>query len=322
MMIVSPRRFLVPVLAGVLCLSTAWGLTGCQKKMPGRLDGLYSSDTASDGISSLHTSDTEDGTSSPSDAEKTACPVPPFQAGSYDMESAAAYEHLLLSGSEIRARIAISQTYNYRIRLTVSKNGNMTAVYTFTRIRTSYEDSQTYTTDTADKKGRTEENAPYYDLIGQSFTVRVSKDYRLSISGVDKIHQKYPDTADIVTDENLLEVASDLFYPIDGELSVGSAWKRTQNGVTYTVSKIREDNLLINIKGDKLPVPEPVIQNDITYTYRQCAPLSGSVVMDRHNRMIQEQSSYQSNTGDAAYNGAAYAFEEVSSSLCSIVKAS
>ena len=36
----------------------------------------------------------------------------------------------------------------------------------------------------------------------------------------------------------------------------------------------------------------------------------------------QEQSSYQSNTGDAAYNGAAYAFEEVSSSLCSIVKAS
>ncbi|MBQ1412824.1 MAG: hypothetical protein IIY93_06520, partial [Clostridia bacterium] len=209
MMIVSPRRFLVPVLAGVLCLSTAWGLTGCQKKMPGRLDGLYSSDTASDGISSLHTSDTEDGTSSPSDAEKTACPVPPFQAGSYDMESAAAYEHLLLSGSEIRARIAISQTYNYRIRLTVSKNGNMTAVYTFTRIRTSYEDSQTYTTDTADKKGRTEENAPYYDLIGQSFTVRVSKDYRLSISGVDKIHQKYPDTADIVTDENLLEVASD-----------------------------------------------------------------------------------------------------------------
>ena len=324
MMIVSPRRFLVPVLAGVLCLSTAWGLTGCQKKMPGRLDGLYSSDTASDGISSLHTSDTEDGTSSPSDAEKTACPVPPFQAGSYDMESAAAYEHLLLSGSEIRARIAISQTYNYRIRLTVSKNGNMTAVYTFTRIRTSYEDSQTYTTDTSDKKGRTEENAPYYDLIGQSFTVRVSKDYRLSISGVDKIHQKYPDTADIVTDENLLEVASDLFYPIEGELSVGSAWKRTQNGVTntYTVSKIRDETVTVNIKGGKLTVPDPVTNNDITYTYRQCAPLSGSVVMDRHNRMIQEQSSYQSNTGDAAYNGAAYAFEEASSSLCSIVKAS
>jgi hypothetical protein len=324
MMIVSPRRMVLAAFAWLMCLSCLLASVGCQKKMPGRLDGLYSSDTASDGISSLHTSDTEDGTSSPSDAEKTACPVPPFQAGSYDMESAAAYEHLLLSGSEIRARIAISQTYNYRIKLTVSKNGNMTAVYTFTRIRTGYEDSQTYTTDTADKKGRTEENAPYYDLIGQSFTVRVSKDYRLSISDVDKIHQKYPDTADIVTDENLLEVASDLFYPIEGELSVGSAWKRTQNGVTntYTVSKIRDETVTVNIKGGKLTVPDPVTNNDITYTYRQCAPLSGSVVMDRHNRMIQEQSSYQSNTGDAAYNGAAYAFEEVSSSLCSIVKAS
>ncbi|MBQ5544699.1 MAG: hypothetical protein IIU00_03400 [Clostridia bacterium] len=318
MMIVSPRRMVLAAFAWLMCLSCLLASVGCQKKMPGRLDGLYSSDTASDSPS-----DTQpDETSSQSDTEKPAFPSPTFQAGSYDMESASTYEHLLLSGSEIRARIAISQTYNYRIKLTVSKNGNMTAVYTFTRIRTSYEDSQTDTTDTADKKGRTEENAPYYALIGQSFTVRVTKDYRLSISGVDKIHRKYPDTADIVTDENLLEVASDLFYPIEEELSVGSAWKRTQNGVTYTVSKIREDNLLINIKGDKLPVPEPVIQNDITYTYRQCAPLSGSVVMNRHNRMIQEQSSYQSNTGDAAYNGAAYAFEEASSSLCSIVKAS
>lgn len=328
-MIVSiSRRILVPALACVLCLSGVCGLTACQKEMPKRLDGLYASDTASEQSQSeqqalaASSGQEPDGTSSAAEDVKQY-PVPPFQAGSYDMESAASYEHLLLSGNEVKARIAISQTYHYRIKLTVSKNGGMTAVYTFTRIRTGYEDSEIYTTDTNDKKGRTDDNAPYYDLIGQSFTVNITKDCKLSISGVDKIHRKYPDTADIISDDNLLEVAGDLFYPIDGDLSVGSAWQLDKGGIanTYTVSKIRDNTAVINIKGGKLAVPDPVTQNDITYTYRECAPLTGSVVMNLNNRMIQEQSSYQSNSGDAVYNGATYAFEEISSSLCEITKA-
>ena len=87
------------------------------------------------------------------------------------------------------------------------------------------------------------------------------------------------------------------------------------------MTKIRDGTAIINIKGGELAIPQPVTQNDITYTYRECAPLTGSVVIDLNNRMIQEQSSYQANSGDAEYNGTIYSFEEVSSSLCEITKA-
>ena len=66
MMIVSPRRMVLAAFAWLMCLSCLLASVGCQKKMPGRLDGLYSSDTASDSPS-----DTQpDETSSQSDTEK------------------------------------------------------------------------------------------------------------------------------------------------------------------------------------------------------------------------------------------------------------
>ena len=323
-----PRRIFLSLLACLLCLSCVGSLTACHKEMPKRLDGMYSSDTVSENSQGHENtnnvpSQTDSDTASSPDTDDISYPVPKFQAGSYDMTSSSTYEHLLLSGNEVKARITISQTYDYRIKLSVKKNGSMTAVYTFTRIRTSYEDSETYSTDTNNKKGRTDDNAVYYDLIGQSFTVNITKDCGLSVSGVNKIHQKYPDTAEIISNDNLGEVAADLFYPIDGDISVGRSWKRNQNSIsdTYTVTKIRDGTAIINIKGGELAIPQPVTQNDITYTYRECAPLTGSVVIDLNNRMIQEQSSYQANSGDAEYNGTIYSFEEVSSSLCEITKA-
>ena len=297
-------------------------LTACQKEMPTRLDGMYSSDVSQEETDSNIANDTESDESDDTAAvEKIA--VPPFTSGNYVMDSSTSYEQYFYQGSSIVSRILQTQTYTYHIRLSVKEDGDMTALYTFQRIQTSYEGSESYTMDTNDKSGRDEDTAMYYDLIGQSFTVNITPDFELSIKGVDQIHQDYPDTAELVNDSNLMEVASDLFYDIQGPLSVGSSWKLTQSSIgnTYRVTKVNNKNLLVNITGGKLAVPDPVTLDDITYTYQVCNPLKGSLVIDRGNRMVQEQSSYQNNTGQIDYNGATYSFEETSSSLCTITKA-
>ena len=298
-------------------------LTACQKDMPKRLDGMYSSNTSQENAEtgSNIENDTESDESDNTAAKETIA-VPSFKTGNYVMDSSTSYEQYYYQGTSIVSRVVTTQTYTYGIKLSVKDSGAMTAVYTFRRIQTSYEGSETYTMDTNDKSGRDEDTAVYYDLIGQSFTVNITSDYQLSAKGVDKIHQNYPDTAELIDDDNMLEVASDLFYQMEGPLSVGSSWKLNQSGIvnTYSVTKLNDKNLLVNIAGGKLDVPEPFTRDDITYTYQACNPLKGSLVIDRDNRMVQEQSSYQSNTGQIDYNGATYSFEETSSSLCTIIK--
>lgn len=329
------RFFISAAAVALLCLLL---LTGCQKEMPGRLDGQYpdalssavaSDEAAPDGASAeKDVSQGEEGekpVSSAAEKEKKKTSAPKFRSGRYTMESSSVNEQYFYSGKSVISYTRMTQSYTYDIRLTVKGNGSMTAVYTFRRIRTGYEtDEGAIATDTNQKNGRNEDNAVYYDLIGQSFTAHISKNYKITVKGIDAIHKKYPYTADVVTDDNMKEVASDLFYKIDGSLQQGSSWQLEQVGLknTYTVSSIKEGNVYINIKGKQLEIPKPYSSDGIKYTYKKREPLSGSLVMALDNRMIQEQSSYQSNTGDAAYNGAAYAFEEVSSSLCSIVKAS
>lgn len=316
------RFFIYRLSVGLTALLICFGtLTACQKEMPKRLDGMYSSDISQEETETVSNpeNDTENDESNDTAAAETFT-VPTFKAGNYVMDSSTSYEQYYYQGANIVSRVVTTQTYTYHIRLSVKEDGSMTALYTFQRIQTGYESSESYTMDTNDKSGRDEDTAMYYDLIGQSFTVNITPDFELSITGVDKIHQDFPDTAELVNDSNLLEVASDLFYDIEAPLSVGSAWKLTQSSIgnTYRVTKVNNKNLLISITGDKLAIPDPVTMGDITYTYQACHPLKGSLVIDRSNRMIQEQSSYQNNTGQIDYNGAAYSFEETSSSLCTI----
>lgn len=320
-------RVSVALTALLICFGT---LTACQKEMPKRLDGMYSSDTSSEGANtdSGAESDTENTESTASkDTDDTAgeekIAVPPFKAGSYVMDSSTSYEQMYYQGKSIVSRVSTTQTYTYGIKLSVKDSGAMTAVYTFQRIQTGYEGSQSYTMDTDDKSGRDEDTAVYYDLIGQSFTVNITPDFALTVKGVDKIHKNYPDTAELIDDDNMREVASDLFYRIEGPLSVGSAWQLNQSGIvnTYSVTKLNDKNMLVNIAGGKLDVPAPFTREEITYTYQACNALKGSLVITRDNRMVQEQSSYQSNTGTIEYSGTTYSFEETSSSLCTITKA-
>lgn len=319
------RFFSHRIAAFFTTLALAVTLTSCQKEMPKRLDGMYSSDTSQEGAQA--DSDTESGESADTDAdavkEYEEVAVPSFKAGNYVMDSSTGYEQMYYRGQSIVSRVSTTQTYTYAIKLSVKDNGSMTAVYTFQRIQTGYEGSETYTMDTNDKSGRNEDTAVYYDLIGQSFTVNVTSDYQLTVKGIDKIHQNYPDTAELVDEDNMREVASDLFYPIKGPLSVGSSWKLTQSGITntYSVTKLNDKNILVNIEGGALDVPEPFTRDEITYTYQACNALKGSLVLTRDNRMVQEQSSYQSNSGEIQYNGTTYSFEETSSSLCTITKA-
>ncbi len=315
----------ITVIAAMLC-----GMTACQKKMPGRLDGKYSSSDVSSQALSSQTEEQE--SSQPESDEETAASAtakakkyttPPFKSGSYTMESSSVNEQFFYSGKSVVSFTRMTQTYTYAIKLTVKKDGSMTAVYTFKRIRTGYEDTDgAITADTNDKSGRNEDNAVYYDLIGQSFTVNISKDYKLTVKGIDAIHKKYPYTSDIVTNDNMKEVAADLFYKMSGSISQGSSWSLDQVGLTntYTVSSIKDGSVYVNIKGKKLDLPEPYTSDGMKYTYKKREPLSGSLVIALDNRMIQEQSSYQENSGVIESGDKKYTFTESAASICNIKK--
>lgn len=312
-------------------------LAGCQKKMPGRLDGKYPDASVSSAVAepgdggSSSGEDSKASSSHAEDGEKTSASTqkdqsyasPKFRSGSYTMESASINEQYFYSGQSVISYTRITQTYNYDIKLTVKSSGAMTAVYTFRRIRTGYQtDEGTIATDTGDKSGRNEDNAVYYDLIGQSFTVNISKDYKITVKGIDAIHKKYPYTADVVTNDNMKEVASDLFYRIGGSLKKNSSWELNQVGLTntYTVTAIKDGSVYVNIKGKKLDIPKPYTSNGIRYTYKKREPLSGSLVMTLENRMIQEQSSYQENSGIIETGDKKYTFTESAASICNIIK--
>lgn len=324
------NAFAQRIAAAVTAVLCAISITACTKEMPKRLDGMYSSDGGGQTAGSTH-DDAQSGedtqftdTSDIKDADKNEeCAVPKFKSGNYVMESTTRYEQIYYQGKSIASHVATSQTYTYDIKLSVKDNGSIAAVYTFKRIQTGYEGSETYTMDTNDKSGRDEDTAVYYDIIGQSFTVNVTSGFKLSVKGIDKIHKNYPDTVDLIDDENMLEIAKDLFYNIEGPLTAGSSWKLNQSGIvnTYSVTKLNDKNIVVNIAGGALDVPDPFTREEITYTYEKCEALSGSLVINRSNRMIQEQSSYQGNSGEIEYNGATYSFEENSSSLCEIKKA-
>lgn len=328
----ASRFFRLGVSVALSCLLL---LASCQKKMPGRLDGQYASDTASSastGEPASSADETEQTSGQKTDTKQTKssdagqvkeAAAPAFRSGNYTMESSSVSEQHFYSGKSDISYTRVSQIYNYDIKLTVKKDGSMTAVYSFRRIRTGYETEEgSLVTDTNEKSGRDEDNAVYYDLIGQRFTVSVSKAYQLTIKGIDAIHKKFPYTADIVTDENMKEVASDLFYQMDGSLKRGSAWTLTQAGMknTYTVASIKNGSVYVNIKGEQLELPKPYTSNGVTYTYQKREPLSGSLVMALDNRMIQEQSSYQENTGVIESGGKRYTFSESAASVCNIKK--
>ena len=118
------------------------------------------------------------------------------------------------------------------------------------------------------------------------------------------------------------EVASDLFYRIDDSLQQGSSWQLHQVGLTntYTVSSIKDGSVYVNIKGKQLEIPKPYTNDGVKYTYKKRQPLSGSLVMALNNRMVQEQSSYQENSGVIESGDKKYTFTESAASICNIKK--
>lgn len=326
----------VRIFSLILTAALLLPLAACgEKNMPGRLDGKYASDgtvssqTREEGTSSGETVDESsqtgksEKTSSSSAADEKTYAAPPFRSGNYLMESSSVNEQYFYSGQSVVSYTRMTQTYNYGIQLTVKKDGSMTAVYTFNRIRTGYEtDDGSAATDTDEKNGRDEDNSVYYDLIGQRFTAVISKDFKITVKGIDAIHKKFPYTADIVKDENMKEVVSDLFYQIDGTIQRGSSWQLDQVGLknTYTVSSFKNGSVYVNIRGTKLELPAPYTRNGVTYTYKKREPLSGSLVISMDNRMVQEQSSYQENSGEIESGSMKYTFTESAASICNIKK--
>ena len=309
-----------------VCLALAvLPLASCEKEMPKRLDGMYASDgAAADGSSQQP--DVSDEMTDADGAQPAAETFdgPRFQSGSYVMTASSVNEYKIYEGKSVVSYDKSSQIYTYGIKLTAQKSGAMKAVYTFRRIVLGYETQDgAQTADTSDKKGKNEYTAVYYDLIGQSFTVEIAGDGTLSVKGIDALHEKIPDSATVVTEDNMREMAGDLFYPLDSRLQVGSSWQLTQGGIvnTYRVASRNDKQMFVDIAGGQLTLPEPYTQNDITYTYTSCDPLSGTLTVERSDRMIQEQSSYQEMKGTLQYGSRKLTFVRSVSSNAQIQRA-
>lgn len=308
--------------AAAFALLAALSLTACGQKMPERLDGKYP--TGAEGVSSAAVSDAPSSQEEPPEDDGAVWTSPKFRSGSYRMKSTTVGEQYYYSGKSLISYAKVTQTYEYDIRLTVRKNGSIKAAYTFRGILVESETQDgTSVIDTSDSSGRDNDTAVYYDLIGQSFTAEITAKYAITLSGIDAIHRKYPYTADVVNDSNMKEVVSDLFYPLSKELKPGSTWSLTQVGMTntYRVSGEKEGRLYINITGEQPELPEPFTDSDgMIWTYTRRDALSGNLVMDLTDRMIQEQSSYQENAGRIDYSGSTYTFTESAASVCTITK--
>lgn len=307
--------------AALLCALPA---AGCEKEMPGRLDGgLTSEQTAV-------TSGTAGATGTTAPRGK-AFDTPRFAAGTYRMTASSVNETVFYQGQQIPFYEKTTQSYTYRITVTEEPDGAWKAQYTIERIMLRYDTKdETETVDTADtgksveerdeRDQRDEFTSVYFDLIGQSFTADISRNGTVSLSGLDKIHRNVPDSADVIREDNMREVVSDVFYPLPDKLHTGDTWQLTQSGIvnTYGVSSTNSQSVFVDIVGGELALPAPYTENEITYTYTSCDPLSGTLTVNRDNRMIQEQASYQELKGKAVSGQITLTFKRSTTSSAQI----
>lgn len=232
--------------------------------------------------------------------------APDFHDGVYNMLSTVTNTEEYSDGTGQTLYTYTSTTkYNYRLDIDVGDDG-IVCRYTFVSIYGAVNDNGALSVDlnTTDPAAYNESLAPFYDLLGQSFTVTADRSGRfIALEGLDEIIARYPDSAALLDQGTLETMAGDLFYTLPAAFSSGEAWKVNSFGFdnTYTVKKLERERFGIDIAGAQFELPDPVTDSaGYTTTYSTYSPITGSLWMSQYDRAVQELTTRQSSSGTIA----------------------
>lgn len=262
--------------------------------------------------------------SAPADSSWSAA-APTFKTGRYSMVSANSTEQTL-NGTDGSAYTRSDQEYDYDLDITAGADGSIRCVYTFTRITWMYvENDQSYTFDTNNPDAKDSDTAMYYDLIGKSFAVSVDPAMNVTgITGVSEIIAAYPDTAQLISEDNLLAIAKDIFYSLPNTFAYRTSWNLNQAGIdtTFTLMQHRDGEFAADIVGAELPLPPDSYDQSTGFTtkYSEIGRLSGTLRMNDTDRAVQSFSYRQTSRGQLVSANASYDFDVVVSSSCRITR--
>ena len=251
--------------------------------------------------------------------------TPQFKPGKYSMEntSTTVTEYVTESGAVHYSESTVSK---YIYGLDISSDGDgLKCVMSFDGIlitqNISGENMVLLDTSTRDYLSAATE--PYYNIIGQSFVVKIGADGSVTgIEGVEDIVAEYPDSAMLLDKEKLLGVASSYFYAIPDTFESGTVWTLNQYELvnTYRLTSLARDRFGITITG---PEQQPFSYNTedgLTLNYSKVSPLSGTLYMNMENRALQEITSMQKSSGTITGEGVDLVFYYNVTSLTAVTE--
>ncbi len=254
--------------------------------------------------------------------------APSFKSGRYKMISSAinAEDYHDGAGSTLYS-YSSSTKYEYLLDLTADSDG-IECRYTFAGIYGSTNDNGTTAVElnTADPEAYNDALAPFYDLIGKSFTVTANADCTdVVISGIDELLAEVPGAANLIDGDTMLSMAKDIFYQMPSTFTDGTEWKVNSYGLNnvYSVKKLDRGYFNISITGDQPTLPADTTDgNGFVTSYDSSSPLSGTLIVDQNNRAVQELSTYQRYNGSISDDsGYGYFFTITASTSCSVTPA-
>lgn len=320
----------------VLCSSAF--LAGCGKEEEDWVTGapIGGGQTAQDTPSQPNQTDHADPTAQPTPQQTAPSAdaagfegtfdAPRFRSGTYTMVSTVINDETYTEpNGEVIYDGSLMTRYTYQLDITAGDE--IVCRYTFRDIYgTSTVGSGTLVgVNTADSSLRDETTQVYYDLIGKSFTSRAAADGTLqSVSGIEEILSSVSGAEEIIDPELMTSLAADLFFPLPDKFESGTSWQLVQYGITNTctVTRLVDDSFGVTIAGGEIPLAAPATDSDgFTTTYTEASPLSGTLLVDRTDRAVQELTSHQKTRGTLTDSGGSGCyFALTATTTCRITK--
>lgn len=252
-------------------------------------------------------------------------PAPQFKPGKYSMEntSTTVTEYVTESGAVHYSESTVSK-YTYGLDISAAGDG-LKCVMSFDGIlitQTIAGESMVLL-DTSTRDYLSASTEPYYDIIGQSFVVKIGADGSVTgIEGVEDIIADYPNSAMLLDKENLMGVASSYFYAIPATFADGTSWTLNQYDLvnTYQLTSLARDRFGVTITG---PEQQPFSYNTedgLTLNYSKVSPLSGTLYVNMENRALQEITSMQKSSGTITGEGVDIIFNYNVTSLTAVTE--
>lgn len=221
--------------------------------------------------------------------------APPLRAGSYIMTTSQVSQVDYSIGSTSYLTITDEMQYHYALDVKKLDNG-YSAKFTFDRaVYTQSRSGEViYEFDTDDVSTRTEDVLAYFSLIGQSFTCKFDSDLNFkSISGVDKIHKAYPETAELTAESDLADLASEVIFALPEKIEYGSSFKTTQELAggstitqTFTADKMRGERIGFKVgSDDEIALPADESSDGYYAHYTGASQFTGALWVSTNDRL-------------------------------------